>query len=67
MHVLSEGIHGPIAVANLHPVIPGVHNSMQLIQCGIRLPQKGGVDKVGAMAHHVVKDVDRSESVEMRS
>jgi len=69
MHVFSEGFLdavGSTPVINLHPALPGAFDGMHAIERGYEAFQKGEVDRVGAMVHRVVKEVDRGESVVVR-
>jgi len=69
MHVFGEGFLdalGSIAVINLHPALPGAFDGTHAIERGYEAFQKGEVDRVGAMIHRVVKEVDRGEPVVVR-
>jgi len=69
MRVLSEAFLdalGSIAVINLHPALPGAFDGTHAIERGYEAFQKGEVDRVGAMVHRVVKEVDRGEPVVVR-
>lgn len=69
MHVMSETFLdavGPIAVINLHPALPGGFDGTHGIERSYEAFQKGEVDRVGAMVHRVVKEVDRGEPVVVR-
>ncbi|KAI0258655.1 formyl transferase [Gloeopeniophorella convolvens] len=69
MHVLGEGFLdavGALPVINLHPALPGAFDGTHAIERGYEAFQKGEVDKVGAMVHRVVKEVDRGEPVIVR-
>jgi phosphoribosylglycinamide formyltransferase len=69
MHVLSEAfldVVGSIAVINLHPALPGAFDGTHAIERSYEAFQKGEVDRVGAMVHRVVKEVDRGEPVVVR-
>ena len=69
MHVMSEAFFdavGSIAVINLHPALPGAFDGTHAIERSYEAFQKGEVDRVGAMVHHVVKEVDRGEPVVVR-
>lgn len=69
MHVMSEAFFdavGSIAVINLHPALPGAFDGMHAIERSYEAFQKGDVDRVGAMVHRVVKEVDRGEPVVVR-
>jgi formyltetrahydrofolate-dependent phosphoribosylglycinamide formyltransferase len=72
MHVFGEGffdavvVGSSIAVINLHPALPGAFDGTHAIERGYEAFQKGEVDRVGAMVHHVVKEVDRGEPVVVR-
>ncbi|KAH9958837.1 phosphoribosylglycinamide formyltransferase [Russula dissimulans] len=69
MHVFGEGFLdavGSTPVINLHPALPGAFDGMHAIERSYEAFQKGEVDRVGAMVHRVVKEVDRGESVVVR-
>jgi phosphoribosylglycinamide formyltransferase len=69
MHVMSEAFLdavGSIAVINLHPALPGAFDGTHAIERSYEAFQKGEVDRVGAMVHRVVKEVDRGEPVVVR-
>jgi formyltetrahydrofolate-dependent phosphoribosylglycinamide formyltransferase len=72
MHVFGERffdavvVGSSIAVINLHPALPGAFDGTHAIERGYEAFQKGEVDRVGAMVHHVVKEVDRGEPVVVR-
>jgi formyltetrahydrofolate-dependent phosphoribosylglycinamide formyltransferase len=69
MHVFSEGFFdavGSIPVINLHPALPGAFEGTHAIERSYDAFQKGEVDRVGAMVHRVVKEVDRGEPVVVR-
>jgi len=69
MHVLSEAfleVVGSITVINLHPALPGAFDGTHAIERSYEAFQKGEVDRVGAMVHRVVKEVDRGEPVVVR-
>ncbi|KAI9510552.1 phosphoribosylglycinamide formyltransferase [Russula earlei] len=69
MHVFSEGFldaMGSTPVINLHPALPGAFDGTHAIERSYEAFQKGEVDKVGAMVHRVVKEVDRGEPVVVR-
>ena len=69
MHVLSEGFldaMGSIPVINIHPALPGAFDGTGAIERSYEAFQKGEVDRVGAMVHRVVKEVDRGEPVVVR-
>jgi phosphoribosylglycinamide formyltransferase len=69
MHVLSEvflNVVSSIVVINLHPAQPGAIDGMHAIERSYEAFQKGEVDRVGAMVHRVVKEVDRGEPVVVR-
>jgi phosphoribosylglycinamide formyltransferase len=69
MHVMSEAFldaMGSIAVINLHPALPGAFDGTHAIERSYEAFQKGEVDRVGAMVHRVVKEVDRGETVVVR-
>ena len=56
----------PVPVINLHPALPGAFEGAGAIERGYEAFQKGEVDRVGAMIHRVVKEVDRGEPVVVR-
>jgi len=69
MHVMSEAFLdavGSIAVINLHPALPGGFDGTHAIERSYEAFQKGEVDRVGAIVHRVVKEVDRGEPVVVR-
>lgn len=69
MHVMSEAFLdavGSIAVINLHPALPGAFDGTHAIERSYEAFQKDEVDRVGAMVHRVVKQVDRGEPVVVR-
>jgi formyltetrahydrofolate-dependent phosphoribosylglycinamide formyltransferase len=57
---------GSIPVINLHPALPGTFEGTHAIQRSYEAFQEGEVDRVGAMVHRVVKEVDRGEPVVVR-
>ena len=69
MHVFSEGFLdavGSTPVINVHPALPGAFDGTHAIERGYDAFQRGEVDRVGAMVHRVVKEVDRGEPVVLR-
>ncbi|KAI0297468.1 formyl transferase-domain-containing protein [Multifurca ochricompacta] len=72
MHVFSEGFldtvgqQRQLTVINLHPALPGAFDGAHAIERSYEAFQKGEVEKVGAMVHRVVKEVDRGEPVIVR-
>ncbi|KAH9986686.1 phosphoribosylglycinamide formyltransferase [Russula compacta] len=56
----------PVPVINLHPALPGAFDGAGAIERSYEAFQKGEVDRVGAMIHRVVKEVDRGEPVVVR-
>jgi formyltetrahydrofolate-dependent phosphoribosylglycinamide formyltransferase len=69
MHVMSEvflDAVGSITVVNVHPALPGAFDGTNAIERSYEAFQKGEVDRVGAMVHRVVKEVDRGEPVVVR-
>lgn len=67
MHVFGEAFLDAVApsapVINLHPALPGAFDGANAIERGYEAFQRGEVDRVGAMVHRVVKEVDRGEPV----
>jgi phosphoribosylglycinamide formyltransferase len=69
MHVFGEGFIdgvGSTPVINLHPALPGAFDGTNGLERSYEAFQKGEVDRVGAMVHRVVKEVDRGEPVVVR-
>jgi len=70
MHVFGEAfldaVSPSIPVINLHPALPGAFDGANAIERGYEAFQRGDVDRVGAMVHRVVKEVDRGEPVVVR-
>jgi len=70
MHVFGEAFLDAVApsapVINLHPALPGAFDGTNAIERGYEAFQGGDVDRVGAMVHRVVKEVDRGEPVVVR-
>ncbi|KAA1478312.1 phosphoribosylglycinamide formyltransferase [Dentipellis sp. KUC8613] len=69
MHVLSEPFLdalAPTPVINLHPALPGAFDGAHAIERAYAAFQAGEVDRVGAMVHRVVKEVDRGEPLVVR-
>ncbi|KAH9970952.1 phosphoribosylglycinamide formyltransferase [Lactifluus volemus] len=62
MHVFGEGFLDAVVVVPL----PGAFDGTHALERGYEAFQKGEVDRVGAMVHHVVKEVDRGEPVVVR-
>jgi phosphoribosylglycinamide formyltransferase len=70
MHVLGEAFLNAVSpstpVINLHPALPGAFDGANALERGYEAFQRGDVDRVGAMVHRVVKEVDRGEPVVVR-
>jgi len=69
MHVFGDGFLdavGALPVINLHPALPGAFDGTNGLERSYAAFQKGEVDTVGAMAHRVVKEVDRGDPVVVR-
>jgi phosphoribosylglycinamide formyltransferase len=70
MHVFGEAFLDAVAssapVINLHPALPGAFDGANAIERGYEAFQRGDVERVGAMVHRVVKEVDRGEPVVVR-
>ena len=70
MHVLGEAFLDAVCpstpVINLHPALPGAFDGAHAIERSYEAFQRGEVDRVGAMVHRVVKEVDRGEPVVVR-
>lgn len=70
MHVFGDAFLDLVApsapVINLHPALPGAFDGTNAIERGFEAFQRGDVDRVGAMVHRVVKEVDRGEPVVVR-
>jgi len=70
MHVFGDEFLDAVcpsaAVINLHPALPGAFDGAHAIERSYEAFQRGEVDRVGAMVHRVVKEVDRGEPVVVR-
>jgi phosphoribosylglycinamide formyltransferase len=70
MHVFGEEFLDAVCpsapVINLHPALPGAFDGTHAIERSYEAFQRGEVDRVGAMIHRVVKEVDRGEPVVVR-
>lgn len=70
MHVFGVGFLDAVCpsapVINLHPALPGAFDGTHAIERSYEAFQRGEVDRVGAMVHRVVKEVDRGEPVVVR-
>ena len=70
MHVFGDEFLDAVCpsapVINLHPALPGAFDGAHAIERSYEAFQRGEVDRVGAMVHRVVKEVDRGEPVVVR-
>jgi phosphoribosylglycinamide formyltransferase len=70
MHVFGDAFLDAVCpsapVINLHPALPGAFDGAHAIERSYEAFQRGEVDRVGAMVHRVVKEVDRGEPVVVR-
>ena len=70
MHVFGDEFLDAVCpsapVINLHPALPGAFDGAHAIERSYEAFQRGDVDRVGAMVHRVVKEVDRGEPVVVR-
>lgn len=70
MHVFGDefldAVYPSAPVINLHPALPGAFDGAHAIERSYEAFQRGEVDRVGAMVHRVVKEVDRGEPVVVR-